>query len=275
LIGQCELTRIRGVVDVIDGRTKMDLCLVFPKEKNRRLFASSTVLSEISPYWKTQLSTSGFKEDLLDSLTLDDTGEEEEEEEDGDSSDSDSDFDSSPPSSLSPIPAGVRMLPIYGTSYTTYRAFLCWLYTSQLLSAPLSSSFTSRSERHSHLSLISALSPSSRSLSPCSPRSLYILSHFLSIPSLSTLALKAYIDALNPENIMIELFSNFVEKYEEVREEVLRWVLERDKGRWEVLRKSEGMREWKERVRRDGVGEGKLEILLRVSGIQDVSTERK
>jgi len=74
---------------------------------------------------------------------------------------------------------------------------------------------------------------------------------------------------------MIELFSNFVEKYEEVREEVLRWVLERDKGRWEVLRKSEGMREWKERVRRDGVGEGKLEILLRVSGIQDVSTERK
>ena len=245
----------------------MDVCLVFPREGNRRLFASSTVLSNISPYWKTQLSTSGFNEEIIEALNLDDVDEEE-----GDS-DYDSEFDSlSSPPSLSPMPPNVRTIPIYGTSYTTYKSLLCYLYTSQLSFAPLTSSFASSSNRQESLSLLISLSPSSRSLTPCSPKSLYILSHFLSIPSLTELSLKAYVDALNPTNIFEELFSTFVERYEQVREAVVAWVLEEGKARWDVLRRSEGMREWKERIRSEGVSEGELEVLLRLSGIAEGST---
>ncbi|GAA5907792.1 uncharacterized protein JCM6883_001891 [Sporobolomyces salmoneus] len=235
-----------------------DLCLVFPRENRKTLFASSKVLAAASPYWKAQLATKGFNENMLESLGLkDDTDEVD--------SDLDSDENKDETCKLSTIPTHLRTVPIYGSSYKTYHALLTHLYTSQVNFAPLSSPFPSRSAYLSTVSIFRTLTPSLPP--PCSPKSLYILSHFLSIQELSDLALKAYVSSLTLDNALNELFSKFVQTYEEIREEVLKWVCEKD--RWEVLRKKEKAREWRERIRgEEGVSTVELEILLRLTGIE-------
>lgn len=252
----------------------MDVCLVFPQERNRRLFASSTALSHISPYWRAQLSTREFNEELLQLLDLtEDSRDEDSDFEDFDADEPDDTERSSDRTLVTeppPIPEGVRAIPIYGTSYTTYRALLTWLYAGSISFAPLTSTFPhpSRQHRRSSISLSLALNPSDP-ITPCSPKSLYILSHFLSIDELSTIALKAYLSNLDLENVLEELFSRFGEVYEEVREGILSWILEEGKGRWEVLRKGREVREWRERIRKEGISEVDVAILFRLSGIAE------
>ena len=243
----------------------MDICLVFPQEKGRRLFASSKVLSEISPYWTAQLSTQGFNE-MLESLDLDDDMDGEDSDLENDSVDGEEEEQEQEATTpLPPIPCHVRAIPIYGTAYKTYRALLNYLYTSQISFAPLSSTFISPSARRSALTLSRAFDPSPST--PCSPKSLYILSHFLSIPNISDLALDAYISSLTLDNALLELLSTFSETYEEARRRILQWIVESGEGRWEILRSSTRAKEWKARVQKEGITEGDLELLFKLSGI--------
>ncbi|GAA5959602.1 hypothetical protein JCM3765_007213 [Sporobolomyces pararoseus] len=258
-----ETTALTRSLDLLEGRATMDVCLVFPQERNRRLFASSKVLSEMSPYWKAQLSTQGFNE-LLESLDLaDDMLDNHEEDSDLENT---SEEEEEITSTLPPIPGHVRTIPIYGTAYNTYRALFTYIYTSQISFAPLSSTFASESARRAASALSRAFNPSTPT--PCSPRSLYILSHFLSIPKISDLALEAYISSLTVDNALSESLSSFAEMYEEVRKGIVTWILDSGEGRWEIIRKSKGAREWKERARKEGITEGELELLFQLSGIE-------
>ncbi|GAA5859873.1 hypothetical protein JCM1840_001775 [Sporobolomyces johnsonii] len=228
------------VRELLHGPQNLDVCLVFPRE-GRQLWASSKTLAEISPYWKTQLSSSGFCEDI------DDKGEPIEMADLFD--DSDNELDNNPSSSprtladSPPFPSGTRTIPITGTLYKTYRAFLCWLYTGQLKFAPLTSTFlrtsssqvnlpnspsspgpsppssllSARRARHSALASLPVLAaPPALSLPVVSPKSLYRLAHFLEIPALQSLCLSALRDNLTVDSVPREMLGVFAAVYEEV-----------------------------------------------------------
>ncbi|GAA5943430.1 uncharacterized protein JCM15063_006468 [Sporobolomyces koalae] len=246
---------------LIDGSARMDVCLVFPNHHNRKLFASSIALSEISPYWRAQLSTTGFNEDLIQTLDLTDMRDE---------LDTDVELDLNDEHNEpidTPLPPGVRVLPIHGTPYATYRAFLLWLHTSHLAFAPLPSSFASRELEREARAISTALYPTRPF--PCSPCAMYTLAHFLSIPTLARLCLDAYRSSLTLDNAVVELLSSFADLYDDVRKAILDWILEEGQGRWQTLRKSPEVKRWRERITRDGPSDSELEILMRLSGIAD------
>ncbi|GAA6023127.1 hypothetical protein JCM11491_000082 [Sporobolomyces phaffii] len=259
-----EATSLTRTLDLIDGRARPDVCLVFPREGGRHLFASAQLLAEASPYWQARLSTAGFNEGLLEALDLSD----DEAELDSDLELEDEDNENLGPAMKPlPIPDGVRAIPIYGTAYSTYRALLAYFYTGEISFAPLSNTFPSRACRRSSISLSRALGPSS-SLSPVSPKSLYVLSHFLSIPTLSHLALEHYVSTLTLDTAFDEIHSTFVETYDDVRDRVVGWLLEEGKDRWSTLCRSEKATAWRDGIRaRGGPTETEMEILFKLSGI--------
>ncbi|GAA5897618.1 hypothetical protein JCM5296_003740 [Sporobolomyces johnsonii] len=278
-----EARAVSRTLELLNGPQSLDICLVFPHE-GRQLWASSKTLEEISPYWKTQLSSPGFREDVDD--------KEEPIEMAGIFDDSDDELDdnpSSPPRTLAdspPTPPGTRTIPIKGTLYKTYRAFLCWLYTGQLQFAPLTSTFlrppssevdlpdspsgpapsssasSLLSARRARRSAIPATSP----LSPpaVSPKSLYRLSHFLEIPTLQYLCLSALRENLTVENVPREMLGSLAETYKEVWDVEVKFARER----WEEVRTGEGMKAEEERMRRDGATGHETATLLRLCGLR-------
>ncbi|GAA5866991.1 hypothetical protein JCM1840_005933 [Sporobolomyces johnsonii] len=283
-----EATAVSRTLELFNDPQSLDLCLVFPRE-GRKLWASSKALAEVSPYWKTQLSSSGFCEGV--------DNEKEPLEMEGIFDDSDDELDddlSSGPRTLAdspPPPPGTRTIPITGTTYKTYRALLCWLHTSQLQFAPLTSTFqrppaseepdlpnsppcpaapsspssslvSARQARRSALSALSLLSPSSPPA--VSPKSLYRLAHFLEIPALALLCLSALRDKLTVDTVPREMFGSVAEVYDEVWDVEVQWARER----WDEVRDGEGMRVEGERMRRDGSTAHEAATLLRLCGIR-------
>ncbi|GAA5897626.1 hypothetical protein JCM5296_003742 [Sporobolomyces johnsonii] len=279
-----EAITMSRTLDLLNGPQNLDVCLVFPRE-GRRLWASSKVLAEVSPYWQTQLASSGFREHVED--------KEKSRKMTAISDDSDDELDdnpSSPPRTLAdspPPPPGTRTIPITGTMYQTYRALLCWLYTGQLQFAPLTSTFlrTPSSEadlpnsasssapsallsaRRARLSALSSLPALAAfpSLSPpvVSPKSLYRLSHFLEIPTLKSLCLAALRENLTLDNVAREMLGSFSEVYAEVWDLEIKWA----RNSWASVRAGEGMKAEGERMRRDGATSHEVATLLRLDMI--------
>ncbi|BGP48814.1 hypothetical protein JCM10450v2_004690 [Rhodotorula kratochvilovae] len=130
-----------------------------------------------------------------------------------------------------------REVVVTQTAFTTYRAVLLYLTTGHLTFAPLASSLlpynpAARSTRSEHLSRALAADPPLPL--PASPKSVYRLSHLLSLPSLSAAALGTAI------------------AYDELRAVVLRYVVRH----WEEVRASEGWKDAMARVKRDEVPGG-------------------
>ncbi|GAA6061235.1 hypothetical protein JCM10212_002694 [Sporobolomyces blumeae] len=280
-----EQTSLSRTLELLDGSARIDVCLLFPRERHRRLYASSKTLSEVSPYWRTQLSTRSFREGI------DNDAVEPFVELDSDNEDSNLELDEEDrpiERQVEKDSSDVRTIAIYGTAYATYRAFFAWLYTSNVSFAPLSSTLSVPARPGSSSSSNSSpdstvvdqraarrrLSALSTALDPClpkpvSPKSLYSLSHFLSIPSLSRTCLKAYLASLSPLNLVEELFSPFVDDHDDVRNAIVDWVTSTEEGRkaWDIARVGDGMRRWKERVKEEGTSVGELETLMRLCGI--------
>lgn len=190
----------------------------------------------------------------------------------------------SPPTRSRPlIPPHMRIVPITGTSYRTYRAFLAWLFTGTVSFAPLTSSFqypsspslplplgpasptAAAAQRRAALAPLRALHPSRPH--PVSPKSLYRLAHFLDTPSLASLCLSALGDALTPECVAHELFAPpaMGEVYDEVWDVEVRYA----EDNWDDVRDSEAMGAAAERMRNEGgAGAHELATLLRLSGIK-------
>ncbi|BGP40696.1 hypothetical protein JCM10449v2_004658 [Rhodotorula kratochvilovae] len=148
-----------------------------------------------------------------------------------------------------------REVVVTQTAFTTYRAALLYLTTGYLLFAPLASSLlphnpAARSTRSEHLSRALAANPPLPL--PASPKSVYRLSHLLSLPSLSAAALSALAASLTPAGAASELFSRTAIAYDELRAVVLRYVVRH----WEEVRASEGWKDAMARVNRDEVPGG-------------------
>ena len=171
----------------------------------------------------------------------------------------------------------MRVVPIVGTTYRTYRAYLAWLYTGTVAFAPLTSSFqypspssptspsSASSQRRAALAPLRTLHPSRPH--PVSPKSLYRLAHFLDTPSLAQQCLAALADALTVDNVAHELFAppQLGEVYDEV------WDVEVGfaEDAWDDVRGSEAMRDAAERMKGEGgAGQHELATLLRLSGIR-------
>ncbi|GAA5825652.1 hypothetical protein JCM11251_000324 [Rhodosporidiobolus azoricus] len=297
-----ESSSVSRCLALVDRRYTLDVCLTFPPSC-RTLWASSAMLTEASPWWKTTLGATGFSEGIgvrapqpLQSQFDDSDDDEEEGTEDG--CVPLSRLATPPPSPpLSPLigfstlPAtssnatSYRTIPITGTSYHTYRCFLVYLLTSQLSFAPLTSTFISpicTSWREANTARTAALLASSRLNPylpvPVSPKSMYRLAHFLEMPSLCRFSLDALRRALSVENVAYELFGPMEEEgdrgrplgetYEEVFEMEVRWARER----WESVRGSRAMEEVGRRMRekvREGeaLGEYEMETMMRLAGI--------
>ncbi|GJN89133.1 hypothetical protein Rhopal_002107-T1 [Rhodotorula paludigena] len=279
---------------MIDAPQAIDVCLTFPGD-SRTLFASSAMLAAVSPWWSAYLSTTGFYEDTISvSHTPAEPAWP-----DSDCSDDDDDDDDeetrlgvkasvapdspppSPPLRTRPlIPRNMRVVPISGTSYRTFRAFLAWTYAGTVHFAPLTSSFLSASSssssnttsatkrRRQALAPLSSLHPSRPT--PVSPKSLYRLAHFLDIPSLQSLALSALAERLTVEGVAAELFAR--PALGEAYDEVLDYEVDFARENWEEVKVSRAMKEASRRMKVDA-NPYEVETLLRLLDVQDEGDE--
>ncbi|BGO99524.1 hypothetical protein RTG_02074 [Rhodotorula toruloides ATCC 204091] len=281
-------TPLARSLNLIDQPPMFDLCLAFARDR-RRLWASSAILAQVSPWWAEQTQTSGFREE---SLTHAPTPAERSEWHDSDCSDEeaetgrscipqlDSPFATPPPSPpirTHDLPPFFRIVPIHGTSYRTYRAFLGWVYTGTVRFAPLTSSFryppiatahTSTSASSSYRQHAASLAAHAKLYpnrpTPVSPKSLYRLAHFLEIPSLQRLCLDALKERLTTANVAYELFSDpLAEVYQDVFDLELEFVREG----WDEVKQSQAMRDVTDRMREDGATQFELATLLRLTGL--------
>lgn len=157
------LLPIERCLALVDGPGAIDLCLTFAGD-SRKLWASSQMLARVSPWFATYITTSGYFESSISHAA---TPAERADWDDSDCSDDEEDEDEnggigsqcnqlhhgaaaalldtpppSPPTKLRDLPSWCRVVPIQGTSYRTYRAFLAWVLTGcEIEFAPLTSSF--------------------------------------------------------------------------------------------------------------------------------------
>ncbi|KAK0468588.1 hypothetical protein IW261DRAFT_1054264 [Armillaria novae-zelandiae] len=87
------------------------------------------------------------------------------------------------------------------TAYTTWKAFLAYLYTQEISFAPLMSSGTRRTTTNKDA---------------CSPKSMYRLAVKAGLDSLKDLAFENICSQLTPRNIVDEVFSKFTHRYSEL-----------------------------------------------------------
>lgn len=176
---------IERCLALIDGPGAIDLCLTFAGD-SRKLWASSAVLARVSPWWATYITSSGYYESSISHAA---TPAERADWEDSDCSD-DEDEDAvaatatamasaklldtpppSPPVRLRELPSWCRVVPIQGTSYRTYRAFLAWVLTgADIEFAPLTSSFRFSSKEFAPSYSCGASTVASRAASPAPGR---------------------------------------------------------------------------------------------------------
>lgn len=156
------LLPIERCLALIDGPGAIDLCLTFAGD-SRKLWASSQMLARVSPWFATYITTSGYFESSISHAATpaeradwddSDCSEDEDEDEDGGIGSQRNQLQHgaaaalldtpppSPPTKLRDLPSWCRVVPIQGTSYRTYRAFLAWVLTGcEIEFAPLTSSF--------------------------------------------------------------------------------------------------------------------------------------
>ncbi|ORY88837.1 hypothetical protein BCR35DRAFT_329734 [Leucosporidium creatinivorum] len=108
-------------------------------------------------------------------------------------------------------------LVITEASYSTYKALLIFLQTRRIHFAQLSSTknllnsfIDTKTLFHSTTTTNSSLLP------PASPKSIYRLADFLSLPSLCTLALHDFSSQLTVSNVMHELFSDVAHSHDQL-----------------------------------------------------------
>ncbi|KAK0481994.1 hypothetical protein EDD18DRAFT_770603 [Armillaria luteobubalina] len=97
------------------------------------------------------------------------------------------------------------------TAYTTWKAFLAYLYTQEISFAPLKSSGIPRT---------------ATSKDACSPKSMYRLAVKAGLDSLKDLAFESIRSQLTPSNIVDEVFSGCTHRYPELLDMEVRYLLE-------------------------------------------------
>jgi len=173
-----------------------------------------------------------------------------------DDNDSDVDLDESLPGVSTATSASSHnrlhyQISIHNAAYSTYRVVLMYLQTGHVWFAPLTSSFSHlpvEARPKARLEAISAQYKLEPKLPPpASPKSVYKLAHYLSLPSLQSLALQEISRQLSIENVFIELFDGLPSVYDEVRKVMVEYAVKHKK---EVI-ETEGFKTVMERLRRN------------------------
>ncbi|GAA5898021.1 hypothetical protein JCM6882_003308 [Rhodosporidiobolus microsporus] len=239
--------------------TPHDVVLVFPRSK-RMIWTTETLLHQ-SPYFAT-LFSSDFLEatnsnpqlpapaHLVEPLAYDD-------------SDDEGKTDFPPPNAdLPAVLPSHKTITITSTSYFTYFAVLSWMQSKQIVFSALTSSFrssevTSQQEAAAHRwNRIAPSPPSSSTILPVSPKSVYRLADLLELPDLAALALDDFVSQLNLDNVAYELFSETAGCYEEVGNAVFDFAVDdikevfETRGVKEMKRRAESgeLQEWEGRM---------------------------
>lgn len=244
-----------GCAVFLSSQHPNDVQFYFPRV-DRQLWASSPSLANASPYFKT-LFSSGFGDGKLSRKgakrlrAAAKSAAAKEATVGGGEDDSDNEFpeleeredmqEHNDEESCSPI----RRIEITGTAWRTYRAVLCWIYTSHIDFAPLASTYpppisTSASEPVTRRDFFTSFAESHPLLPlPASPKSVYRLAHFLEIPDLQELALASIKAQIRVSNVATELFGDLSMKYEKVQELELDFAV----ANWKAVRESDGLKE--------------------------------
>ncbi|GAA5855468.1 hypothetical protein JCM8547_007844 [Rhodosporidiobolus lusitaniae] len=135
--------------------------------------------------------------------------------------DSDADEASSLPPSPQSTTSSLHRIIIRDASYKTYRAVLYYLATGKISFAHLSSLPTTPSS----FPPLSSMTPSvsSNPVLPVSPKSIYRLADYLSLPA--TIAFTSFTAQLSTNNCLAELLSDLSADYDDVREVCIAAVL--------------------------------------------------
>jgi hypothetical protein len=153
----------------------------------------------------------------------------------------------------------VKVIVVKDFSYLTYLSVLLWVQSHHISFAPLVSTFRTdgatrleavplRAVALSSSTSISPTSPSSSRLPlPVSPKSVFRLAQYLSLPTLVSIALDNLRSQLTPANAAYELYSDVSPLFPEQREVVMRFVVER----WSEVKGEKGMREMEEKAEQE------------------------
>jgi len=137
------------------------------------------------------------------------------------------------------------------TAYTTYRAMLFYLVTGYVDFLPLTSDYRAQSIEKEGAdpgpaviipAHILSVKPVKEGVSPfaskaphsCSPKSMYRLADAHMLPGLKELSLKSIISSLTPDNVLLEVFSNFSTKYDAVSQLAVDFMVQH----WVEVKKS-------------------------------------
>ncbi|KAK4700287.1 hypothetical protein P7C70_g5962, partial [Phenoliferia sp. Uapishka_3] len=221
---------------------------IFPRDGARELWANAELLAATSPYLKL-LFNSGFSESsalkvktpsksvvIRAPLQFEDSDDDEALAKPVTSS-----------SSGCSCAGSHHEVEIMESSFITYKAVLCWLYTGFIDFAPLSSTFSNNIRRAKAL-----FTMTQRDLAlptPASPKSIYRLSHLLELPKLQELALQAIKSQLTDDNVLEELFSETSGTFDEVMELSISFVIAnrekiRERMNWAELSNRLGELPW-------------------------------
>ncbi|KAM0747049.1 hypothetical protein T439DRAFT_329311 [Meredithblackwellia eburnea MCA 4105] len=258
------IDRTAFALSLFEQRNPHDVRLYFPRTGSE-LWCSSTMLRATSPYFKDLLD-SGFSESSTNTTTVltpipseedltssprlsrrpdSETGLAQLGAEGGagesgtmfEDSDDEEERTNPPPRAPKSHPrspasaAPFHEIIVQDATYTTYRALLSWLLTSNITFRPLRSTLLHRPDS-------------------VSPKSIYRLADFLSLPSLKSLALASIKSQLSVMNVAEELFGDVARCFDEVREVEMEFAARC----WEVVKDSEGMRTVERRLEEGGAG---------------------
>ncbi|GAA5820078.1 hypothetical protein JCM11251_005472 [Rhodosporidiobolus azoricus] len=213
--------------------TPHDVLIKFPS--GRQIWSSEALL-RLSPYF-TDLFSSGFIES-----TSSDKGATQKKKGKADFiekafEDSDDEVDSASPPIKGTFPAvpsfPFKTINVTEAAFSTYLALICYLQCgsinfNRLKSALPPATTTPKPKGRKRARASNAPAPAPLPL-PVSPKSVYRLAHFLSLPALCMLALDNFRSQLTTSNATVELFDTFCSLYPEARDAVLDFVVSNKK----------------------------------------------
>ncbi|KAL8291355.1 hypothetical protein RQP46_002333 [Phenoliferia psychrophenolica] len=203
--------------------TAINVRVVFPRDGGRELWASSSVLSTISPYFKMRFDSKELKIPSPTPPTSCDTtlpwkdlafansGP--------DDSDDDDDDALTEPLFLTSEPCEHPhyTIEIKGFTFTTYYAVLSWILSHHIDFIPRATNSPTHEE------------PSSTLPSPASPEHVYRLAHLLEIPELQTIALEEIRAQVTVATVVADVFSETSGKYPAVLDVLCKFMVKHRK----------------------------------------------
>ncbi|KAK4700062.1 hypothetical protein P7C70_g6191, partial [Phenoliferia sp. Uapishka_3] len=226
-VASADLTLAERYFGLLLSPHRNNVCFTFPREgPGREVWGNYDILASASPYLKLLLG-SGF----IESHRTKDRSLQKSVAKRAPLSHEDSDYDEvfpKLPESTSKSETCTHphyLIEITESSYVTYTAVLCWIYSGYIRWAPLSSSFPDNIQRAMKISTLRQKHPNLPT--PASPKSVFRLSHLLELSELQKLSLQAIEAQLTADNVLEELFSETSGSFDEVMETSINFLISR------------------------------------------------